>query len=355
MALLDVIKYDGENDRDWLIYKYPKSDLVLGSQLIVNQSQLALFYKSGEVADVFSAGTYTLKTGNLPLLNRLVNLPFGKQSPFSAEVYFVNLAARLDMNWGTARPMAMEDPRYGIIVHVRIFGKFGVRIEDARQFVTQMAGAMPDGETNTFLAIAKTLNSYIHPYVTKNITEYIAREKKSFLELGMYLEDISAYVREKIREFFTKYGLKLLEFTVESITVPDEEIATLQKQKEKVALGIDFYRMERSFDVAEKFAQNEGAGTFAGMSAGLGAGFTFGEAMGKAMEPAFGGSTAPNQAPTAAEDVKFCSECGARNPKQAKFCSTCGSRFPQGKVCPGCGRPVREDEKFCSECGYQLR
>ena len=350
MALLDVIKYDGENNRDWLIYKYPKSDFTLGSQLIVNQSQIALFYKAGEVADVFEAGTYTLKTGNLPLLNRLVNLPFGKQSPFSAEVYFVNLVSRLDMNWGTARSMVMEDPRYGIIVHIRSFGKFGVHLEDVRQFVTQMVGAMPEGEVNSYQWIAKTLNSYIHPHVIKLISEYIAKEKTSFLELGMYLEDIGKYVHSKIESLFQKYGLKLLEFTVESITVPDEEIAELQRQKEKLAMGMDFYRMERSFDVAEKFAQNEGAGTFAGMSAGLGAGFSFGEAMGKAIEPAFSA-----QPPKSEGDGKYCIKCGAKNAADAKFCSSCGNKFETSQFCPQCGKPLSGNERFCSECGYKVR
>lgn len=88
MALLDVIKYDGENNRDWLIYKYPKSDFTLGSQLIVNQSQIALFYKAGEVADVFEAGTYTLKTGNLPLLNRLVQSSVWEAIPFFSRSIF---------------------------------------------------------------------------------------------------------------------------------------------------------------------------------------------------------------------------------------------------------------------------
>lgn len=355
MALFDVIKYDGANNQDWLIYKYPKSDFTLGSQLIVNPSQIAVFLKSGEVADIFEVGTYTLKTGNLPILNRLVNLPFGKQSPFSAEVYFVNLVSRLDMNWGTVRSMTVEDPKYGIIVHIRSFGKFGVRIDDPRQFVSQIIGAMPDGGLSDFRSIAKTLNSYIHPHALKLITEYIVKEKTSFLELGMYLEDVGDYVQKKINNLFLKYGLKLLEFTVENISVPDEEISELQRQKEKLAMGIDFYRMERSFDVAEKFAENEGAGTFAGMSAGIGAGFSFGEAMGKAMEPAFNGSGNQNHSNDDLPGSKFCTNCGAKNTANAKFCSTCGKQLLVVQFCPQCGKKLNENENFCPSCGYKVR
>ena len=105
MALIDRIKYDGYQDGSpWLIYKYPSEEFVLGSQLIVNQGQEALFLKGGKALDLFGAGTHTLQTGNLPLLNKLVKLPFGGKTPFSAEIYYINKTSRLDMNWGTANP-----------------------------------------------------------------------------------------------------------------------------------------------------------------------------------------------------------------------------------------------------------
>lgn len=103
MALIDRIKYDGNtNGSPWLLHKYPGEEFVLGSQLIVNQGQEALFFKGGEALDLFGAGAHTLQTGNLPLLKKLVNLPFGGKTPFSAEIYYVNKTSRLDMNWDTA-------------------------------------------------------------------------------------------------------------------------------------------------------------------------------------------------------------------------------------------------------------
>ena len=105
MAFIDVVRFDGLRSRDWLIYKYPSEELVLGTQLIVQEGQVALFVKSGMVADVFYPGTYTLATENLPLLKGLVNLPFGGKTPFSAEVYFLNTTVRLDVNWGTIDPV----------------------------------------------------------------------------------------------------------------------------------------------------------------------------------------------------------------------------------------------------------
>lgn len=131
MAIIDRIKYDGPYDGlQWLIYKYPSEQFVLGSQLIVNQGQEALFFKGGEILDLFRAGTHTLTTGNLPLLNKLVNLPFGGRTPFTAEVYYVNTTANMNMNWGTSTPIPIEDPKYGLLLNIRAYGKYGVCITD---------------------------------------------------------------------------------------------------------------------------------------------------------------------------------------------------------------------------------
>ena len=109
MGILDIVRFDGLRSRDWLVYKYPSEKLIRGSQLIVQEGQMALFVKGGMVADVFYPGTYTLATENLPILNGLINLPFGGQSPFSAEVYFVNMTVKLDINWGTSDPIPLID------------------------------------------------------------------------------------------------------------------------------------------------------------------------------------------------------------------------------------------------------
>ncbi|WP_322176284.1 SPFH domain-containing protein [Acutalibacter caecimuris] len=100
-----------DNGGQWLIHKYPSEQFVLGSQLIVNQGQEALFFKGGEALDLFGPGTHTLSTGNLPLLYKLVNLPFGGKTPFSAEIYYINTTDNIDMKWGTSTPIPLEDPR----------------------------------------------------------------------------------------------------------------------------------------------------------------------------------------------------------------------------------------------------
>jgi len=111
LAIIDVIKFDGIVNRDWLIYRYPGDSFVFGSQLIVGEGQIAVFVKGGKALDYFSAGTYTLSTNNIPLLQGLINLPFGRRTPFPAELFFINRTVKLDVLWGTSDPISLIDPK----------------------------------------------------------------------------------------------------------------------------------------------------------------------------------------------------------------------------------------------------
>ena len=125
MALIDVVKCE-VNDKE-LVYKFPSEDLRIGTQLVVYTGQTAFFVKGGKVMDQFESGTYTIKTENIPILNKIINIPFGGETPFSAEVWFVNGIVKLDMPWGTPQPIQIEDPKYKIIVPVRAHGQYGLR------------------------------------------------------------------------------------------------------------------------------------------------------------------------------------------------------------------------------------
>ena len=115
MPILNRIKFDGtHNNEPWLIYKWEKEDIILGSQLIVGSGQEAIFVKNGQAQDVFLPGTYTLSSGNLPFLGKLIKFPFGSQTPFAAEVYFINKTENRNMTWGTSTPFIIEDPKYNI-------------------------------------------------------------------------------------------------------------------------------------------------------------------------------------------------------------------------------------------------
>lgn len=281
MALVDVIKCQ-VNDKE-LCYKFPSDDLRLGTQLVVYPSQIAFFVKGGQICDEFEAGTFTLKTSNIPLLNKLINIPFGSDSPFKAEVWFISLLTKLDIKWGTQTPIQLEDPKYNIIIPVRAYGQYGLKVSDPRLFLTTLIGNM-----GTF-SVDK-VDSYFKGKILSSLSallsQKIAQEGISLLNINSYLTEMSEYCNQQINATFQKYGLEVVEFSFVSINIPqdDPSFIRLKEAKDTAArlkiTGRDVYQMERSFDVLDKAAANEGAGgQMIAMGAGLGAGVGFGQAM----------------------------------------------------------------------------
>ena len=277
MALIDVVKWEA-NNREFC-HKFPSQDLRLGSQLVVYTAQTAFFVKGGQICDEFTAGNYTLKSENLPVLNKLINLPFGGDSPFQAEVWFVNQINRLDLKWGTPQPIQLEDPKYHIIVPVRAFGQYGIRIDSPRLFLETLIGSLTTFD-------AETIDSYFKgkllSFLSNTIASKMILEKISILEITPHLVEISEYCNQEINKTFTKYGLSLVEFSIASISAAsdDPSFVRLKEAKDKAAkldiMGKDYYQMERSFDVLDKAAANTGAGA---QVMGLGVGMGLGDMM----------------------------------------------------------------------------
>jgi len=278
MAIIDVLKYDGPNNV--LVWKWrPKNDgkrqeeLRLGTQLVVNQSQQAVFIHGGQIADVFEAGTHTLSTENLPILSGLIGLAFGGQSPFKAEVYFFNKAVAMDNKFGLI-PFNMIEPNFRVPIPVTSRGSFAVKVNDIRAFLSQIIGTVPDFE-------ATTLKQYFRGVITENVKTAIvkiSREQKiSPLELEAIVIDVSDAVKGIISETLAKYGLYLELFNIEAIPIVDEDekvkkVVTeyqrlmSQDMEERMRLkrraeNLEMYKIERSFDTTEKAAENIGGGS----------------------------------------------------------------------------------------------
>ena len=285
MALIDVVKWEA-NNREFC-RKFHSQDLRLGSQLVVYTAQTAFFVKGGQICDEFTAGTYTLQSENLPILNKLINLPFGGDSPFQAEVWFVNQINRLDLKCGTPQPIQLEDPQYHIIVPVRAFGQYGIRIDNPRLFLETLIGNM-----NSFTADA--IDSYFKGKLISNLNSIIAKkivkEGISILDINLYLPDISEFCNEEINRSFAKYGISLVEFAIMSINVPQDDPSFIKLKDTKATMarmnlaGRDVYQMERSFDVLDKAAANTGAGTqMLGFGVGMGIGNVMGGVAGQTL------------------------------------------------------------------------
>jgi membrane protease subunit (stomatin/prohibitin family) len=378
MAVIDVVKYDGSPDV--FAWKFPSTELGTWTQVIVNESQEAVLYKGGQSLDWLGPGRHTLETANIPLLSNFIKLPFGGRSPFSAEVWFVNKVNTLDVKWGTSTPIQLQDPKYNVFVPLRAFGQFGIKVADAKLFLIKLVGTLPGFTSND------VIKYFRGAYLTKvkdHISEYLITKKISVLEINAYINEISESLKEKILPTFSEFGIELINFYVNDISVPENDPAVitlkdaLAKKAEMDIIGYS-YTQERSFDTLEGAATNQGSGSAPIMGAGLGLGMglgiggNFGGAMGDMSKTI---NTNPSKAcqhchkeigveytfcpfcgkgtdDALTQDQNMCPKCGAHNVGGVKFCGECGSCLV--KTCPQCGTAVEQNKKFCTECGSSL-
>jgi membrane protease subunit (stomatin/prohibitin family) len=374
-GIIDRIKYDG--DPNELVWKFPYDNLSIGAQLIVNESQEAIFYKGGQALDTFGPGTHTLSASNIPLLQKLVNLPFGGKTPFTAEVWYINKTVKRDLKWGTKDPIRIQDPNYKIIIPVRAYGEVGIVISDARNFMTQIIGTM---HTADILTISKNFSSLIVTKTKDTIASFIVKKRTSVLEIPAMIDELSELCKERFTSEFEKYGLQVTNFYIESINYPDDDSSVIQlqsalaKKAEMDIIGYN-YQQERTFDTLETAAGNEGnsgnmMGAGMGLGMGVGVGGAFGNAMsnmGNQINPQNQVMKCPSCSATIQSNLKFCSECGFKlvqnkvkcykcnteNNEDAKFCNSCGANLKEIK-CPKCGKEYNQPTKFCNECGEKM-
>lgn len=348
MSMFQVVRFNGLKSRDWLIFKYPSDSLVLGSQLIVQEGQTAIFVKKGTICDVFFPGTYTLAADNLPILNRLVNLPFGGQTPFSAEVYFINTTVRLDIHWGTIDPIQLVDPKYFVKLRIRAFGQMGLRVTDCTTLFRELIGGMQQSDIVKFDKVKEYYRGLLVIKVKSAVADAIITNQISALEISTKLETLSQKVKEQILPDFEKYGFSIANFYIQSINFPDEDFEKINKILEDKAafeiMGDGRYATKRSFDVYEGAANNTNgvAGAFTAGGIGLGAAMN----MGASMNQAVGN-------PIQKEDTKECPSCHARISSSSKFCPECGFNYNSLKC--ACGHKLAPGAKFCPECGKKVQ
>lgn len=381
MAIVEVVKYNGSPDV--FAWKYPREELGTWTQLIVNESQEAILFKGGQALDLFGPGRHTLETANIPILNKIINLPFGGRSPFTAEVWYINKLYSLDVKWGTPSPIQIQDPKYKVFVPLRSFGQFGIQIEDSRKFLLKLVGTVSVFDKDSILKYFRGL------YLTKvkdSISSYLVHNKVSVLEINAYLDELSEHLKEKMVPEMAEYGVKLANFYVNDINVPESDPAVM-KLKEALAKRAEMdivgysYVQQRSFDTLEGAVTNPSSGQAGFMGAGLGLGMGVG--MGTAVGPQFGNlagnistkdetKNCPNCHGEMEKSKRYCSECGydteiikEKEDKKLVNCSNCGFKYNNNvKFCPECGdaynpcpncmADLKPGEEVCPECGKSL-
>ncbi|NNE66257.1 MAG: zinc-ribbon domain-containing protein [Pyrinomonadaceae bacterium] len=339
---IEVIEWLDES-KETILYRFPVhgQEIKNGAQLIVRESQAAVFVYSGQVADVFGPGKYTIDGGNTPILSKLGAWMHGFNSPFKAEVYFVNTKQFTDMKWGTSNPIMLRDNDFGI-VRLRAFGAYSMRVADPGTFIKEVAGTNAHFETDD-------IEGQLKRAIVTEFSDAIGEMKIPALDLAAQYKEIGDAIKEKINTDFEGYGLEVTKFYVENVSLPKEVEEAMDRRASMGALGdAQKYAQFQAADAMVEAAKNEGGG--AGLGAGLGAGF----AVGNQMADAFSGSGKQEESGGGDQGAQTvaCPACGKQNSATSKFCAECGGKMEIVKVpCVKCGADLREGAKFCSECG----
>lgn len=387
-AIADIIKYEGDNTT--FIWKHPREDFNSMTQLIVHESQEAIFFMNGQALDLFGPGRYTLETQNIPMIGKFLNRTTDGNTPFHCEVYFINKTEQMSIKWGTDSKVQYIDPKYGFPISIGASGEMCLRVEDSRKLLLKLVG------TENFLGQQK-LVSFFRAFLMTRVKTYIAQTMRAnainIFELDENLALFSNSIHQLLIPDFADYGVALERFFVVNVVKPDgdrqyekfkelhfrqyadiaeaklrqqADLIYAQTEAQKVIIDSQAqatkraqegytYQQERGFDVATVVARNEAVGQFTNLGVGLGTMAGVGGAVagtvGGAMHDALGQLNTP-------QTEAKCAKCGAPLPPNAKFCFECGEKVmpvlpPNMTVCPNCGSTVVKG-KFCPECGHKF-
>ena len=278
--IFDVIEYPDEMKEE-IVHRFPESgagDFRIGSQVIVRESQSAVFFRDGKALDVFKPGRHTISTANIPVLVNLLGAAFNGRSPFTAEVYFVSRREFLDRKWGTPQPIVMQTPGIGLgWLLLQGFGTYAYKVEDPQQFVTQVVGTQGVYDTGD-------IENDLRSRLLRSFSDFLGEMKGKYTTVQDIIgnqEEISAAVRAKANDDFEARGLVLKGFVIANLT-PSR--TTADALREMGLLDTAAYTQLQAADAMREAAANPSGG--AGLTAGIGAGLGIGQVMGEALKGA---------------------------------------------------------------------
>lgn len=389
MALIaDVIKYEGDNGA--FIWKHPCEDFNCLTQLIVHESQEAIFFMDGQIMDVFGPGRYTLETKNIPILGKFLNLTTGGDSPFHCEVYFVDKSEQMAIKWGTDSKVQYIEPVYGFPISIGASGEMSLRVIDAEELLIKLVG------TDSIFDQQKLINFFRTLLMTR-IKTYIAQIMKknaiNIFEIDENLTMFSESIKQLLIPDFAEYGLSLERFFVTTIVKPDGEpqyekfkdlyfrqyadvaeaklrqqtnIIDAQTEAQKIIIESQAlaqkrvnegytYQQERKLDIAERMAANEAVGQFTNMGIGLGIASGIGKTVGDITDQTLSevSEVSNNSDRSVNKEMRFCENCGARITEDASYCPECGQPIKKQEICRNCGYKFTRQSNYCPNCGMK--
>jgi len=339
--LMEVIEWVDPTGEE-MIHRIPQegsADFKLGAQVIVRDSQIAIFFKSGHAADSFTVGRHTLSTLNVAILTRLLAFPYGFTSPFRAEVYFVNLKVFTNLKWGTKHPVTFRDSKLGLI-RLRGHGAFTMRIDQPLLFLNSIVGRQSRYTT-------VDIQDYLRDVIIARMNDLLGEKLDSILDLPARYTELAAEFKEIVKGEFTKYGLEVVDFYIASITPPDDVAQMIDQRSGMEAVG--------NLDKFFQFQMAKGLGA-AGSPSAAGAGLAMGAGVGLMVPGMLSKVFSSEQVEIKREPVATvaCPACHTQTPEQSRFCYRCGHAMVRQNLCPACNHDLPTEAKFCLNCGHRL-
>ena len=300
--IIDVIEAPNQGPPD-MVVRIPQSgsgDFQIGSQVIVRESQTAVFFRDGKALDSFGAGRHTITTANIPLITNLLERIFSSgKNIFTAEVYFVNRREFLEQKWGTPEPITLRDKDLGM-VRLRAFGNYSMQVSDPQLFVTKIVGTQGLYQT-------AQIDAYLRGVIISRMTDVLASSGASFLDMPALFDELSAGIKARLADDFAALGIALKQMFIQSVSPTEETQKAIDERASMGAIGnmqaYMQYKAARALGDAAQ-AGDGGAGSLTGAGLGLGAGVGLGGVMAQAMTQAMAaGQQQPGAAPAAAAAV----------------------------------------------------
>lgn len=309
------------------------AEIKFGAQLIVRESQAAVFFYKGKAYDAFPPGRHTLKTANIPILTKVLAIPWGMTSPLRAEVYFVNMKIFPDLKWGTRDPVAFRDKELGLI-RLRAFGMFNIQVVQPVLFINSLVGTQG-------LYTTEHIEQYLSRVIVSRFNDYMGEKLDTLFNLPGKYNDITEGMEAQLQADFGHFGIRLVNMYINAITPPPEvQQAIDDKSRLSVFTDLDRLMKMKAALAIEKAAQAQGE---AGSAMGMGLGFMMPAMFGNVFQPQSQQTGAPASAP--------CPECGIAVPSDSKFCPQCGHQILVFAQCAHCGKNIPPHAAFCTKCG----
>ena len=313
--LIDVIEWT-DSSTNTMVHRYENDgkEIMMGAQLTVRESQVAVFVNEGKIADVFQPGRYELSTQNMPIMTALKSWKFGFNSPFKAEVYFINTKQFLDLKWGTSNPVMMRDTDFGMI-RLRAFGIYSFRVVDPIAFLKEVFGTSD-------LFTVEGVEGQVKRTIVSALSDALAQSKIPALDLASNYDELGQFALQTISPKVAPLGLKLESFIIENISLPEEVEKAMDNRTSMGVVGdLGRYAQYQTAEAIRDAANNPSG--VAGMGTGMGAGM----AMGQMMQNSFQQAQKPQEAaPQAAQATVPCVSCKQSIAPNSKFCPECGAK-----------------------------